>query len=370
MIPLYLPYYASTNQAALLDALKPGNHAEQDLRQFFREKFSFEKVFFTKSCTHALETIALLLDLQPGDEVIVPSYSYVSTANAFALHGAHIVFADSQTNHPNVDAQEVSQLISARTKAIVVMHYAGVAVDGLAGLKKTCDEKGIFLIEDAAHCINAFDGKTALGNTGHAATFSFHESKNIGCSSGGMLVVNHQDWMQRIEAVINKGTNRAMFERKEAGKYEWVDLGSAYKMDGLHLHLLNDQLKYLDEVSRHRQQLYAFYLDALMPLKEKGKIDFYIPSVNQQHNAHIFWIRLSSETEREKLRQHLLQEEVYSTFHYLALHKSPYGKKFAGNNPLPNAEKFEVELLRIPLYYPMSREAAVQTATAIQSFFS
>lgn len=371
MIPLHLPYYTQSARDSVKNFVLGLNekdfHAE--LCQRFKNDFNLENTYLTKSCTNALEIIALLLELKSGDEVIIPSYTFVSTANAFAIFGATIVYADSCTNHPNVSYDSILSSINQNTKAIVVMHYGGVAVGDLQKLRMECDKRNIFLIEDAAHCMGAYLKDKHLGTFGHVSTFSFHESKNITSIEGGLLVINHEPWLQKVDAIINKGTNRKEFEKKQAAFYEWVSLGSSFKMNSLHAAILVEQIKYVNEINERRIQLYNFYASELNSLKSNNYFAFNLPDSDCKHNAHNFWIELQTEQKRNELQDYLKSKEIFSTFHYLALHNSPYGKKYNRGKKLPNAEKFEKTLLRLPLYFQQTIEQANIVVVELKNFF-
>lgn len=371
MIPLHIPYYVENCIPNLQKQLDKTTafQLNDKLNRYFNEAFHFKQTFFTKSCTHALETIGILLNIEPGDEVIIPSYTFVSTANAFALRGAKLVFADSTFHHPNVSLGAIIDKINPKTKAIVVVHYGGVAVQGIEELVKICREKNIFLIEDNAHSIGAKYKNKFLGTFGHASTLSFHESKNLTCFEGGALTINYSPWNTRADYIIHKGTNRSGFDRKKKKVYEWMDLGSDYKMDKLHLSILDLQVKKVAAINKKRMALFTHYRDGLLQLKHEEKIDYYIPSYEEKHNAHNFWITVKSERERKKLMEFLAKKGIYSTFHYLALHNSPYGKEITNFEELPNAIRFEKQLLRLPLYYQLEKEKVQRVIDALYQFY-
>jgi dTDP-4-amino-4,6-dideoxygalactose transaminase len=372
VIPLHLPYYSPSARDAVknfvLDLNEEDFHSQ--LSQRFKSDFNFDHTYLTKSCTNALEAIALMLDLDHNDEVIIPSYTFVSTANAFAVYGAKIVYADSENDHPNVSVESILNAITHKTKAIVVMHYGGVAINGLKELRKVCDDRSIFLIEDAAHCIGAYLDNVHLGNFGHASTFSFHESKNLTCVEGGLLVINHEPWLKKIDSILNKGTNRVQFEKKEASFYEWVSLGSSFKMNSMHAVILLEQIKFVKQINDKRIELYDLYANELGSLRSAGKFKYVVPQKEFKHNAHNFWMELGYEKTRNELMAYLKERQIFSTFHYFALHKSPFGKKYHAGNSLPNAEKFEKTLLRLPLYYQQNIEQATMVVAEIKKFFN
>lgn len=368
MIPLHIPYYHQP-EATLLNKLVQGTNDPYPELDKYMHQHGFGQVYFTKSCTHALETVALLLELKKGDEVIVPSYTYVTTANAFALFGAKIVFADSRNDSPNTGLEQLEKCITRKTRVIVVTHYAGMGLTDIKKIAKICKQKKIFLVEDAAHCIGAkLDGQP-LGTFGHASTFSFHESKNITCVEGGMLVINHKPWIKRTQNILYKGTNRIAFDQKKTSVYEWVDLGSSYRMDSLHANLLAAQLPLTEKINSHRCKLHALYTKLLSELRSDGKLKFHSPDQTQTHNGHIFWIELNDGKTRNALTKFLHAKGIYATFHYLALHKSPYGKKMHNNKVLPNAERYEKTLLRLPLFYQLTEKEVEFICKTIESFF-
>jgi dTDP-4-amino-4,6-dideoxygalactose transaminase len=373
MIPFNIPYYSTEARELLqkyvLGQIHPTGHGL--VTSQFQSQFGFKKTIFTKSCTNALETIALLLNLKPNDEVIVPSFTFVSTANAFALFGAKLVFADSDSNHPNVSDQTVLPLITTKTKAVIVMHYGAVAVQGLEQIRKICDQKGILLIEDAAHCIGAKYNNRYLGTFGHGSTFSFHESKNVSSSEGGLLTLEENtEWFDQAQIIVHKGTNRTQFDQNKVSFYTWVGLGSNYKMENLNALLLSEQIKSVDAINSKRKEIFNFYSKQLDPLRKQAYIYYPDYDIEIDHNAHIFWILVHNNDVRNKLQDFLRQRNIVSTFHYQALHKSPYGKKFISHQTeLNNAVKFEENLLRLPLYYDLCIDDASKVVEAISNFF-
>jgi len=372
MIPLHLPYYSQSAKESVRNFVLGLNERDfhTELSSLFQTQFNLQNTFLTKSCTNALEAIALLLEIKPGDEIIMPSYTFVSSANAFALFGAKIVFADSDNDHPNAGAKSLLALVTPKTKAILAMHYGAVAINDLELLREECDKKKIFLIEDAAHCMGAYFNDRHLGSFGHASAFSFHESKNVTCIEGGLLVINHAPWLDKINSILNKGTNRVAFEKKQVAFYEWVSLGSSFKMNALHAAILIEQIKHTKEINDKRIKLYKLYAEGLNPLKQQNKISFNVPSGNCRHNAHNFWIRTETAEQHAALQKHLAAKNIFSTFHYLALHNSPYGKKTYPGKTLRNAENFEKTLLRLPLYFQQEESELSTVINEVNRFFS
>jgi dTDP-4-amino-4,6-dideoxygalactose transaminase len=335
--------------------------------RFFEERFGFKKVLLTSSCTDALELAALLLDLGPGDEVIVPSFTFVSSANAFALRGAKIVFADSRRDHPNIDESLLPSLINERTKAVVVVHYAGVACD-MKAIRAICDSRGVVVIEDAAHSVDATYFDKPLGGIGQLGTFSFHETKNVTCGEGGMLVINDERFVARAEILREKGTNRSAFFRGQVDKYGWVDLGSSFLPSDLNSAFLFGQLEKLDFIQARRRQLWHLYADALAHLETAGVLQLptFLPgSVN---NAHMFYMVCRTLEERTALINSLKAEGIHAVFHYLPLHASPFFQSKHDGRNLPNSHYFSDRLVRLPLFVSLAEDDVDEICTHISKW--
>ena len=322
-------------------------------QRFIEEKFGIKKCLLTTSATDALEMIALLLDIQPGDEVIVPSFTFVSTANAFVLRGAHIVFADSCVDDPNIDASLVERLVTPRTKAIVVVHYAGSCcdMDTIMGVARKHD---LFVVEDAAQAINSFYKGRPLGSIGHLGCFSFHETKNISSGEGGALLINDERFLKRAEILWEKGTNRTAFFRGEIDKYTWVDVGSSFLPSEVTAALLWAQFEKFDEILSTRLGLWNQYYDRLKSISPKIRAPVLRPEV--VHNGHIFFLLTTSEEERNAMISFLNAKGVNAIFHYMPLHSSPFGKSIKPIilNDLPNAQHYSRTLMRLPLYHELT----------------
>lgn len=336
---------------------------------FFESNYGFKKVLLTTSCTDALEMAAILLDIKDGDEVIVPSFTFVSSANAFVLRGAKIVFADSNSENPNIDAKKIESLISSKTKAIVVVHYAGIACD-MDVVMDIAIKHNLFVVEDAAQSIHSFYKGKPLGSIGHLAAFSFHETKNVSSGEGGMLVINDARFMNRAEIIREKGTNRSQFFRGEINKYDWVDIGSSYLPSDIIAAFLYAQLENIHKIQKRRLSIWNRYNDELKYLAESKKV--LLPKLPNyaSNNAHIFYIICNSEKERNALIQHLRSQEILAVFHYLSLHKSPF---FSLNNKveeLPKADFYSDRLLRLPLYYDLTAKQQSRVINSIVSFYS
>ena len=308
----------------------------------------------TNSCTAALEISAMLLGIQEGDEIILPSYTFPSTANAFLLRGATIKFVDSQANHPNMDLDHLEEMISEKTKAIVPMYYGGVSSDWQR-LKALQEKHKFYVIEEAAQAYGASYFDQPLGSLGDLAVFSFHETKNISCGEGGALIVNKKKWIEPAEIIWEKGTNRAAFKRGEIDKYEWVDLGSSYVNSELNAAYLVAQLEQSSTWLGERKNQWNYYFEQLSFLEEKGILLPQIPDF-ANHNAHIFYLVLNSTEELQALKFHLSEQGIDALTHYRCLHKSSYFKDKYEGKELKNAEKFESRLLRLPLHSDVPME--------------
>jgi len=324
---------------------------------FFEKKYGFGKCLLTTSCTDALEMAAILLDIQPGDEVIMPSYTFVSTANAFVLRGAKIVFADSNKLNPNIDASSIEMLITPKTKAIVPVHYAGIACD-MDLIMDIATKYQLFVVEDAAQAIDSYytgrDGKKKpLGAIGHLSAFSFHETKNIISGEGGMLVVNDLKFAPRAEIIWEKGTNRSAFFRGEVDKYGWVDIGSSFLPSEVISAFLWAQIESLDRIQIKRKQLWDEYYKLLEPLQEKGVCKLPQIPFSASNNAHMFYLIFNNTKERESCIQRLKEQNVHAVSHYLSLHKSLFYSGKHDGRQLPMTDLFADNLLRLPMYYEL-----------------
>lgn len=317
--------------------------------RFFLDKYGFKKTLLTPSCTAALEMAAILLDIRPGDEVIVPSFTFVSTANAFVLRGATVVFADSLSVHPNIDPDALEKHITPRTKAIVVVHYGGVAVD-MDKIMDFANRHNLFVVEDAAQAIDAFYKDRPLGSIGHFGCFSFHDTKNIVCGEGGLLVINDARFFPRAEIVWEKGTNRSAFIRGEVDKYGWVDIGSSFLLSEVTAAFLYAQLEEIDSIQNKRREAWHYYWDNLKAfVSEYGVSMPEIPAF-ATHNAHIFYLICESSEQRDALTKSLKQSGIQAYFHYPPLHLSKFYLQSHRPVSLPNAAKFSEQLVRLPVY--------------------
>jgi dTDP-4-amino-4,6-dideoxygalactose transaminase len=344
-------------EAIKLEKLSGNGYFTKRCHDFFEKRYGFKKVLLTHSATAALEMAAILIDIQPGDEVIIPSYTFVSTANAFILRGAKVVFADSLAINPNVSVDHVASLISSKTKAIIVVHYAGVACQ-MDEIMELAAKRNIFVIEDAAQAIDSFYKGRPVGSIGHLAAFSFHETKNIICGEGGMLVINDARFLLRSEIIWEKGTNRAAFSRREVDKYNWIDVGSSFLPSELAAAFLLAQLENLDSIQIRRKQIWDDYFHRLKPLQERGML--LLPFIQEfaTNNAHLFYILVKDLTERDGMLAFLKHHGIQAIFHYLPLHSSPYFKERYGDlqADLCEATRYGNSLIRLPMYIQLSQQ--------------
>ena len=337
-------------------------------QRFFEEKYGFKKCLLTTSCTDALEMTAILCDIRPGDEVIVPSYTFVSSALAFVRTGAKIVFADSMDRNPNIDAEKIEGLITSRTKVIVPVHYAGVACD-MDRIMEIADRYGLVVVEDAAQAIDSFYKGRPLGSIGHLAAFSFHETKNVISGEGGLLAINAERFIRRAEIIWEKGTNRAEFFRGEVNKYGWCDTGSSFLPSEVIAAFLLAQLEALDVIQDKRKALWNEYYDHLKPLSREGF--FRLPDIPNYavNNAHMFYLVCNSIEERSALIKYLRENDVQAVFHYLSLHSSPYYQDRHDGRSLLCCDLFADCLVRLPMYYDLSKAEVARVCRLIKEFY-
>lgn len=336
--------------------------------EFFEHTYNFRKCLLTSSCTDALEMAAILCDIKPGDEVIVPSYTFVSTANAFVLRGATIVFADSEKNTPNLDVTKLEGLITEKTKIIVPVHYAGMACDMDVIMALSVKYK-LFVVEDAAQAIDSYYKGRPLGSIGHLATFSFHETKNIISGEGGLLVINDERLVKRAEIIWEKGTNRAAFYRGEVDKYSWVDVGSSFLPSEMVAAFLFAQLENIAPIQTKRIHIWKTYYSKLAILQDQGF--FELPKIPKYatNNAHMFYLIFKSDTVRDVLIKFLREKGILTVFHYLSLHKSVYYKSKHDGRDLPMSDFYSDHLLRLPIFYALSDAQQREVIEAIFEFF-
>lgn len=365
MIPFNKPFLTGKETFYITDAVASGKISGNGkytklCQQFFEEKYGYKKALLTTSCTDALEMAAILANIGVGDEVIIPSYTFVSTALAFVRQGATIIFADSYSNNPNIDASKIESLITPKTKAIVPVHYAGVACD-MDTIMHLSAKYDLIVIEDAAQAIDSYhignDGiQKPLGSIGHLAAFSFHETKNIISGEGGMLTINDTNYIERAEVIWEKGTNRSKFFRGEIDKYGWIDTGSSFLPSEVIAAFLFAQIENLQLIQNKRKQLWNYYFAKLSSIN--SKFDFVLPSIPPyaSNNAHIFYLTFGNLDIRTDFFTKCKLKNINPVFHYLSLHKSEfYLTSFpALTNECPNSDNFSDCLLRLPLFYELT----------------
>jgi dTDP-4-amino-4,6-dideoxygalactose transaminase len=372
-IKFHIPYLNGNEKEYVIKAID-STHISGDgqftkkCQAFFNENFGFKKVFLTTSCTDALEMAALLLGIQPGDEVIMPSYTFVSTANAFLLRGAKIVFVDSLGTDPNMNAEQIEVLITERTKAIVVLHYGGIICD-MDKISSIAERHKLFLVEDAALALGSSYRLKKAGSFGHLATFSFHSTKNVSCGEGGMLVVNDERFVNRAEVIREKGTNRNAFFRGEVDKYGWTDIGSSFLPSDILAAVLYAQLENLNFITQKRREIWEYYFSELLRLQNQSRI--ILPSLTKDHiiNGSTFFFLCGSLDERTQLIKALQRKSIQTTFHYQALHKSQFYAQMESLS-LPNSEQFSDRLVRLPIYPGLSSHDLERVVSGIHEFFN
>ena len=375
-IPFNKPFLTGKEVHYMYDAVYTGKLSgngkyTQKCQQFLKEKYGFGKCLLTTSCTDALEMAAILINIEPGDEVIMPSYTFVSTANAFVLRGAHIVFADSRKDHPGIDEDAIESLITEKTKAIVPVHYAGVACN-MDKIMDIANRYNLFVIEDAAQAIDSYftgkDGvKRALGTIGHLAAFSFHETKNIISGEGGMLAINDVQFEDRAEIIWEKGTNRSSFFRGEIDKYGWVDLGSSFLPSEIIAAFLWAQLENIDDIQNKRIRNWNLYYVGLKEWAEKVQVQLPSFSAYATNNAHMFYLVCKDADQRAEIIRRLKENGILAVFHYLSLHKSPFYKEKHGDRVLPNSDFYSDCLIRLPLFYELEENQIAHIIEKIKS---
>ncbi|MBR4324572.1 MAG: dTDP-4-amino-4,6-dideoxygalactose transaminase [Bacteroidales bacterium] len=371
MIPFNKPYFTGKEltyiEKVCHSTTMSGNgEFTKKCQSFFEEKYGFKKCLLTTSGTDALEMCAMLCELKPDDEVIVPSYTFVSTALAFLREGAKVVFADSNSDNPNICAVNIEPLITKRTKVIVVVHYAGVACD-MDSIMALAQKHGLLVVEDAAHSVDSFYKGKPLGSIGNIGAFSFHETKNISSGEGGMLVVNDERFIRRAEIIWEKGTNRAEFYRGMVNKYGWCDMGSSFLPSEFNAAYLYAQLEQLDDIQGKRKHIWNMYDEGL-----RGNIDpqITLPVLPQYatNNAHMYYLLCPSLEYRTKLMGYLKERGVQTTFHYLPLHSSAYYASKHDGRSLPNCDRYADTLVRLPLFYELTDENVDCIVELIKAF--
>jgi dTDP-4-amino-4,6-dideoxygalactose transaminase len=372
-IPFNKPFLYGNEIRYITEAVQNGKISGDGIftsrcQEFLQHRYGFGKTLLTTSCTDALEMAAILCNLESGDEIIAPSFTFVSTVNPFVMRGAIIQFCDVKKEYPCIDEDKIEELINDKTKIIVVMHYGGIACD-MNKIMAIAKRHNLVVVEDAAHAIDAYYYDQPLGGIGHISSFSFHETKNIIAGEGGAIVLNDKSFYERAEIIREKGTNRSKFFRGEIDKYSWIDIGSSFLPSEVTAAFLFAQLENIDHIQAKRKLLWNTYYNELLPASEAGWIKLpEIPSF-ANHNAHLFYIITGSEKERDALIKYLQQHDVMAIFHYQPLHSSPFWKEHYKGKPLEQTDKFANTLLRLPLYYELSVEQAGYVARKIIDFY-
>lgn len=371
MIPFNKPYFSGRElkyieQVCHSTTMSGNGEFTKKCHVFFEEKYGFKKCLLCTSGTDALEMCAMLCELKPGDEVIVPSYTFVSTALAFLREGAYVRFADSGEDNPNITAATIEPLINEKTKVIAVVHYAGVACD-MEAIMNLAHKHNLIVVEDAAQAIDSFYKGRSLGSIGHLGAFSFHETKNISSGEGGMLTINDDKFVRRAEILWEKGTNRAEFYRGMVNKYGWVDMGSSFLPSEFNAAYLWAQLEQLDDIQGKRRRIWDMYYNGL---KDNISDDIKLPNLPEYatNNGHMFYLLCPSLEYRTSLIQYLRNNEVNAVFHYLPLHSSKYYENKHDGRQLLNCDRFGDCLVRLPLYYEMTESDVYKVIDSIIKF--
>ncbi|MFN0195623.1 MAG: dTDP-4-amino-4,6-dideoxygalactose transaminase [Planctomycetaceae bacterium] len=372
-IPFNKPFIAGKELFYIAQAVTFGNLAgdgpfTKRCAQMLEQRYGIRKVLMTPSCTASLEMAAMLCQLKPGDEVILPSYTFVSTANAFVRLGARPVFVDIRPDTLNIDETKIEDALTERTKAIFAVHYAGVAceMDRIMAIAKGNNLK---VVEDAAQGINAFYQGRALGSIGHIGTYSFHETKNVICGEGGALCLNDPDLIEEAEIIRDKGTNRQRFFRGEVDKYTWVSQGSSYVPSEICSAFLYGQFEQIDAISQRRKELFQTYWDHLQPFEATTGVRLPRIPPDCESNFHIFYLLLPTESLRDEMLAHLKSQGVHAVFHYIPLHTSPMGQTYGGRpGDLPVTEDLSSRLIRLPMYFELTAAQQMTVIEAITEF--
>jgi dTDP-4-amino-4,6-dideoxygalactose transaminase len=358
MIPFNKPHLTGKETLYIEEAVFSGKISgngmfTQRCQNYFEKTYGFSKCLLTTSCTDALEMAAILCEIKTGDEVIVPSYTFVSTALAFIRQGATIVFADSEFENPNIDVNKLESLITPKTKVIVPVHYAGVACD-MDPIMELANKYNLIVVEDAAQAIDSYYKGKPLGSIGHLSAFSFHETKNIISGEGGMLVINDKKFMNRSEIIWEKGTNRAEFFRGEVNKYGWVDTGSSFLPSEIVAAFLWAQIERLEEIQNRRTSIWNIYYNGLKAWAETNKIKLPLVSDYATNNGHMFYLVCNSLEQRNYFIEHLKSNAIHAVFHYQSLHKSEFYKNISIQKNCPNSDFYSDCLVRLPFFYDLS----------------
>jgi len=375
MIPFNKPFIVGKELYYISQSVLSGKIAGDGLftkkcHELMEKQFGARKVLLTHSCTAALEMAAILCDVSSNDEVIMPSFTFVSTANAFYLRGCKIKFVDIRSDTLNIDENLIEAEISDNSKVIVPVHYAGVSCE-MDTILSIARKHNLFVVEDAAQGVNAKYKNRYLGTIGDIGTYSFHETKNLISGEGGAIVINNEKFIERSEIIREKGTNRSKFFRGEVDKYTWVDIGSSYLPSDIIAAFLYAQLENIEIIGNRRKELNEMYSRELIPLVNDGKLRLPYVSEECQSNNHLFYIILENENTRNSLIQHLKENGIHSVFHYIPLHLSPIGRSMGyTEGQLPVTESMSERLLRLPFYYDLSKNEQMRVIKTIKSFFA
>jgi len=374
-IPFNKPCYTGNEDKYVLDSMRSlhisGNGPyTKKCEEWFENRLKCKRALLTPSCTHALEMAAILIDIKPVDEVIMPSYTFVSTANAFVLRGAKVVFVDIRPDTMNIDENLIENAITERTKAICVVHYAGVGCE-MDKIMEIADKYNLYVIEDAAQGMMAEYRGKPLGTIGHLGAFSFHETKNYtSAGEGGLLIVNDDKFIERAEIIREKGTNRSQFFRGMVDKYTWVDIGSSYLMNDVSAAYLWGQLEVAEEINEFRLRAWNRYYNGLLELEKEGFIELPTVPKHCRHNGHIFYIKVESLRIRTELLNFLKEQGIWAVFHYVPLHSSPAGQRYSRFHGVDKFTTKESErLIRLPLFFNIKDEEIDYIIESIYRFF-
>ncbi|HMU02954.1 MAG TPA: dTDP-4-amino-4,6-dideoxygalactose transaminase [Saprospiraceae bacterium] len=371
-IPFNKPFLSGSETEYITDAVISGKISgdgkyTKKVHQFFESQMGFQKCLLTTSCTDALEMAAILTNIQEGDQVIAPSYTFVSTVNAFVLRGAKIVFADSKSENPNIDESQIESLITPKTKVIIVVHYAGIACD-MDVIMDIAAKHDIVVVEDAAQAIDSYYKGKRLGSIGSLSAFSFHETKNIISGEGGMLCINDEKYNERAEIIREKGTNRSQFFRGEVDKYGWIDIGSSFLPSDIIAAFLYAQLEKMNIIQTQRKRIWDKYMEDLSPLK---KYQIQLPEIPSYatNNAHMFYLVCTSLAQRTKLIEYLKGVGIYAVFHYQSLHKSAYYVHQHDGHELLQSDRYTDCLVRLPFYYELTDDQQSHIIAHVIKYF-
>lgn len=375
MINFNTPSFIGREQQYIKEAIENNSKLSGDglftkkCNLWFEDNFNTPKALLTTSCTHALEMVAILTNIKHGDEIIMPSYTFVSTANAFVLRSAKIVFVDIKPDTMNIDENLIEEAITDRTRAIVPVHYAGVSCE-MDKIMELARKYGLYVIEDAAQGVMSTYKGQALGTIGDFGCYSFHETKNYTMGEGGALLIQNKDLIERAEIIREKGTNRSKFFRGQVDKYSWVDIGSSYLPSELNAAYLYAQLEYADKINEDRLNTWQLYYDGLKELQEKGLIELPCIPKDCKHNAHMFYIKCKDLEDRMALINYLKENGIMAVFHYIPLHTSEAGMKysrFSGKDKYTTRES--ERLLRLPLYYNIEKNKVEYIINCIENYY-